>query len=122
MKYRNKHRSFSRTKRSSCGGSYLELREVNRGRAFAGLSGNIESAVERGETMFNLSTLHTSFEQRLEELGHSIAVNKTRLNEELLGHFCNYGLQKQPHGKYCVLVFPAGLQEMLGAALEQRNM
>ena len=89
------------------------MREVNRARAFVDLAGDIESAVERGETVergeivIKLSTLHTFFEQRLEEFGHSIAVNKTRLKEELLEHFCNYGLQEQPNHKHYVLVLLA---------------
>ena len=113
MQYRNKHRSFSRAKRSSCGGSYSEL---------ADLAGDIESAVKRGETMFKLSTLHTSFEKRLEELGHIMAVNNSRLKEKRFEHLCNYGMPKQAHGKHCDLAFPAGMLGMLGAAFEQRNM
>ena len=57
VKYKNKHRSFSRAKCSSYGGSYSKLQEVNQARAFADLADDIGSTVEHGETRFKLSML-----------------------------------------------------------------
>ena len=96
-------------------------REQHKARAFTELVAFIESSLEDESYLFKLSELHQLYQQCLNEIGEDITSNKTRLNDMLLQHFSEMGVQEQSHGKKTVLVFPEGMQYKLQDVLDLNN-
>ena len=72
-------------------------------RAFVELVCYIENSVENDECIFKLTQLHSLYVERLQCLGISKSVNKTRLKKQILDHFCGE-CQEQSDGKNSLLV------------------
>ena len=81
----------------------------------------MESMMEDGTYAFKLQDLHSSFENRLCELGLNITFNRTRLKDKLLDYFSDFGLLEQLVGKTLVLAFPKGIAQLLEEAMAERN-
>ena len=56
-----------------------------------------------------MSELHTVYLERLQNFGLSLSVNKTRLKDDIIDHFFDYGVQEQFSGTKIVLIFPEGM-------------
>ena len=114
--FRNKYRSFL-SKMSKI--SETDDEKINESRAFIELLNFIEKSVEEGTQFFKLSELHSLFEGRLQDLGVTKTVNKTRLKKALLEHLED--AQEQHDGKNMVLVFKEGMRNVLKEALKTRD-
>lgn len=96
-----------------------ESEKLNESRAFVELVSYIEKAVYSGTLLFKLSEIHTLYVNRLEDLGITKAINRTRLKAQLLEHFSE--AQEQFDGKNVVIVFQKGMESMLREALKKHN-
>ena len=63
--------------------------------------------------------MHSLYVQRLEDLGVKKRVNKTRLKNDLLGHFPES--QERQEGKSTIIVFREAMKNMLKEALKKRD-
>ena len=77
-------------------------------RAFAELVTFIDMALEESNYVFKLADLHELYESRLQQFGVSVSVHKTRLKDEIISHFLNYGIQEQLTGNRVTFIFPEG--------------
>lgn len=93
--------------------------KVNESRVFVELTSYIERAVCSGTVLFKLSDIHTLYVNRLENLGITKVINKTRLKKQLLEHFSE--AQEQYDGRNVVIVFKKGMENMLREALKKRD-
>lgn len=116
VKLRNRYRSHGR-KASQTPENTDE--KMNESRAFVELTNYIEKALESGIFLFKLTEIHSLYINRLEELGIKKLVNKTRLKNHLLEHFSE--AQEQHDGRNTVLIFKAGMKDMLKEALRKRD-
>ena len=69
---------------------------------------------------FKLAQLHSLYVERLQCLGISKGVNKTRLKKQTLDHFCGE-CQEQSDGKNSLLVFNEGLTKVLKESMKSLN-
>ena len=114
--YRNRHRSFMQLQQSHDNTEEKQLLV----RAFAELVCYIENSVENDECIFKLAQLHSLYVERLQCLGISKSVNKTRLKKQILDHFCGE-CQEQSDGKNSLLVFNECLTKVLKESMKSRN-
>ena len=115
-RYRNRYRAFMRAKNPQ-----EDQNNKIKGQAFAETVLEMESMMEDGTYTFKLQDLHSSFENRLRELGLNITFNRTRLKDKLLDYFSDFGLLEQLVGKTLVLAFPKGIAQLLEEAMAERN-
>lgn len=104
--YRNRYRAHMRSLESTSKLNSFEKRA--KARAFAELIAHIDTALEEGNYAFKLAELHGMYENRLQQFGACISVHKTRLKDEIISHFLDYGIQEQLTGNRIVLIFPEG--------------
>ena len=98
-KYRNRYRTHLRSIESTSKFNSFEKRA--KARAFAELIAYIDTALDDGNHVFKLAELHKMYENRLQEFGVYISVNKTRLKDEIICHFLDYSIQEQSIGNKC---------------------
>ena len=113
---RNRYRSHKTTVKQQNQNSNKKLDESI---AFVEITSYIEKAVDSGILLFKLSELHSLYVNRLEDLGVSKSINKTRLKNDLLEHFPES--QEQQEGKSTLIVFREGMKNMLKEALKKRD-
>ena len=85
VSYKNRYRSMRRAHVSESS-SNTEGR-VLQARAFSELISNIEDNIENGTYLFKLKDLHDMFTNRLQALGITKTINKTRLKDDIMGNF-----------------------------------
>ena len=88
-------------------------------RAFVELASYVKKEVNSGKLPFKLSQLHSLYESRLEDLGNVKSVNKTRLKECFLEY--SKETREQSDGRNTLLVFKAGMCNMIQDALKKRD-
>ena len=88
-------------------------------RSFIKLASYVKKEVNSGKLLFKLSQLHSLYESRLEDLGNVKSVNKTRLKERFLEYFKE--TRQQSDGRNTLLVFKAGMSNMIHDALKKRD-
>ena len=117
VKFRNSYRAADRAcARSKVSNDDKPLQSI----VFAELVSHIESKVETGTYIFNLSDLHCMYEDRLRIAGIENTTNRFRLKLKLLGKF-GQECQEQTDGKNTLLVFNEGLQKLMKVAAESRD-
>ena len=95
-------------------------------RAFSELISNIEDNIENGTYLFKsspplkLKDLLDMFTNRLQALGITKTINKTRLKDDIMGNFLGHCVEKTD-GKNTILVFKQGLKKLLKDKLESRD-
>ena len=116
-KLRNRYRSHIRMSNKETEKCTSE--KMNESVAFVELTTYIEKAVESGVLLFKLSEIHSLYVNRLEEMGTTKQINKTRLKNSLMQHFPE--AQEQFDGHNVCLVFKEGIANMLKDAMKKRN-
>lgn len=94
--------------------------QIAEGRAFTELVSYMESSVETGINIFQLSELYELYVSRLKDLKVTKSVNKTRLKNHILAHFPD-DLQEQAIGRNIVLIFHDGMKSILKNALDLQD-
>jgi len=115
--YKNRYRSFIRSKTSSQSQNEDKLLLAH---AFVELVSYIESNTESGNFIFKLSLLHNLYESRRHSFGVEKSINITRLKKKLLEHFSGE-YQEQSDGKTPFLVFNDSLKAMLKESINSRD-
>ena len=110
VSYKNRYRSMQRAHVSESS-SNTEGR-VLQARAFSELISNIEDNIENGTYLFKLKDLHAMFTNRLQALGITKTINKTRLKDDIMGNFLGHCVE-ETDGKNTILVFKQGLKKLL---------
>ena len=64
-----------------------------KGQEFAETVPSTDAKMEDGTYRFELKDLHSSYENRLHELGLDITFNKTGQQDKILHYFSDFGLQ-----------------------------
>ena len=63
--------------------------------------------------MFKLEDLYSAYEKCISQFHIDVALNRTRLKEEILDHFQKYKIQEQSDGRHIILLFPEGMRALL---------
>ena len=63
--------------------------------------------------MFKLEDLYSAYEKHISQFHIDVALNRTRLKEEILDHFHKYKIQEQSDGRHIILLFPEGMRALL---------
>lgn len=115
--FKNRYRSLLQKKSPN---NSNEREQIAEARAFSELVTYMECSAENGVHIFKLSELHQLYVKRLETFDIIKTVNKTRLKNQLLGHFCE-NVKEQSDGRNVVLIFSDALQSLLKNALTSRD-
>ena len=107
-KYRNRYRAHVRSLEGTSTGELYSFEKRAKARAFAELVAFIDTALEESNYVFKLADLHELYENRLQQFGVGVSVHKTRLRDEIISHFLNYGIQEQLTGNRVTFIFPEG--------------
>ncbi len=118
VSFKNRYRSMQR-EHASENSSNTEER-VLQARAFSDLILNIEDSIRNGTYLFKLKDLFNMFTNRLQALGITKTINKTRLKEDIMSNFLGH-CTEETDGKNITLVFKEVLKEMLKDKLESRD-
>ncbi len=106
---KNRYRSMQR-EHASENSSNTEER-VLQAKAFSDLILNIEDSIRNGTYLFKLKDLFNMFTNRLQALGITKTITKTRLKEVIMSNFLGH-CTEETDGKNIILVFKEGLKEM----------
>jgi len=93
---------------------------VLQARAFSELISYIEDNIENGTYLFKLKDLYDIFINRLQALGISKTINKTRLKDDIMGNFLGRCVEESD-GRNTILIFKQGLKELLKDKFESRD-
>lgn len=115
--FRNRHRLHIQRNLSNGRTNSRQLKAL----AFVHLINIIEDGSNNGATLFQLTDLHNSYENKLREFGLEVSTNKTRLKNDLMEHFESQGMQEKMVGKSTVLFFPDGMKQILKEAIEEKD-
>ena len=107
-KYRNRYRAHVRSLEGTSTSELNSFEKRAKARAFVELVAFIDMALEEGNYVFKLADLHELYESRLQQFGVGVSVHKTRLKDEIISHFLNYGIQEQLTGNRVTFIFPEG--------------
>ena len=91
----------------------LSNRMRAKAQAFAELLMNIETNIEQGTNVFKLEDLYSAYEKRISQFYINVALNRTRLKEEILDHFQKYKIQGQSEGRHIIMLIPEGMRAFL---------
>eukprot|EP00731_Ephydatia_muelleri_P021817 Em0014g408a len=119
VKYKNSYRSAQRAAVSQY--SKIDENRCLQALVFAEVVAYIENEVENGTNIFKLSELHMIYENRLQSVGITITVNKTRFKSQLTAHFSD-SCQETSDGRNTLLVFNDGFQKLLKDAMANRDI
>ena len=114
--FKNRYRSLLQEKSPKSN----EQEQIAEARAFSELVSYMECSAENGVHIFKLSDLHQLYVKRLETFDITKKINKTRLKNEILGHFCD-NVKEQSDGKNVILIFSEGLKFLLKNAVESQD-
>ena len=115
--YKNRYRAFE-IKQSDANTDPSE--EFAASQVFTELVCFIESQLEDGTYLFKIAELQKLHTDKLALLGYEKSINKSRLKDCILNHFCGE-CQEQCIGRNTVIVFEAGMHEMLSESLHKRD-
>ena len=119
VKYKNSYRSAQRAAVSQY--SKIVENRCLQALVFAEVVAYIENEVENGTNIFKLSELHMIYENRLQSVGITITVNKTRFKSQLTAHFSD-SCPETSDGRNTLLVFNDGFQKLLKDAMANRDI
>ena len=118
-KFRNSYRAFQRPPKDS---SSLSNSMQAKAQAYVELVMTIETDIEQGTNVFKLKDLYAAYEKNIRQFHIDVALNRTRLKEEILDHSQKYGIQEQYDGKHVIFIFPEGISEILQNACFQSTL
>ena len=116
VKLRNRYRTQSRKENQPFQNTEEKMKESI---ALVELTTYIEKSVNSGTLLYKLSELHSLYVNRLENMGVSKMINKTRLKSCLLDHFPD--AQELHDGRNTIIIFKEGMRNMLRDALRKRD-
>lgn len=116
--FRSKYKSSIRRRNAN---QESEQEQVAEARAFAELVSYIESSVENGKNIFQLSEIYDLYVSRLKDLNVTKNINKTRLKNYILAHFAGE-IHEQSIGRHTVLAFKEGIKSLLKDAVNSNDL